>query len=202
MDDMDIILSWDSNKDFIVALIKNKVSNSIEIDDILQEVFIKYWLKNHEIKDKLKVREWLLSVSRFTIADYYRDKKNELIHSNKYRVSLDNLTENNSDESRKLIPIIWGLPLQYKNILLLSEIYGLPHKAISQRLNLTLSCVKTRVIRGRKLLAQKMQECCTFSYDKYGNIVSCSEKRSYLECVKKIEKSDLKMPPSFLPNDY
>jgi RNA polymerase sigma-70 factor (ECF subfamily) len=202
MDEKDIMLSWDSNKDFVIALIKRKASKSIEIEDILQEVFIKYWLKNHEIKDKSKVRGWLLSVSRFTIADYYRDKKTDLIHSYESSISIDNSTDINSDESRKLIPIICGLPPRYKNIVLLSEIYGIPHKLLSQQFDLTVSCVKTRVIRGRKLLAQKMKECCTFSYDKYGNIISCSEKRSYLECVRKFEKSDLKMPLSFLPNDY
>lgn len=201
MDKNDLILSWDCNRDEILAFIKKKVRKTNEIDDILQEVFIKYWEKNYKIIDKTKVRQWLLSVTRFTIADYFREKKDKTINPYHLENQNDNPTDNISDESRKLLPIIYDLPPKYRNILLLSEIYGIPHKVISEQLNLTLSCVKTRVIRGRKLLIDKMQECCTFSHDKYGNILSCLEKKGYLECVKRFEKSDIKLPLSVSSSD-
>ena len=187
MDEISLMLSWDRNKGGILSLIKKEVKKSHEVNDILQEVFIKYWEKNHEIKDKNKVRQWLLSVTRFTIVDYFREttkekKTKNLLNQN---FSFDPINEScHSDESKKLIPVILGLPLKYRNILLFSDIYELPHKAISKNLNLTDTCVRTRVMRARKLLAEKMHECCSFTHDMYGNIVNCIEKPDYKELIK------------------
>lgn len=72
-------------------------------------------------------------------------------------------------------------------MLMLSDIYGMPHKEISTEFDLTVSCVKTRVIRARKLLAEKMREYCLFSYDKYGNVLYCDEKQAYYDCLKRME---------------
>jgi RNA polymerase sigma-70 factor, ECF subfamily len=191
MNEDEIILYWDNYKEDIITFIKKRIKKTVETDDILQEVFIKYWKKNHEIKDKSKVRQWLLSVSRFTIVDYYREKKKdeEAKYSCGNEEFLNEADEDiHSDESKKLLPIIYGLPQKYKNILLLSDIYSIPHKDISKHLNLSLTCVRTRVVRARKLLAEKMKECCSFTHDKYGNIVYCSEKGSYSEYVKNYKK--------------
>jgi RNA polymerase sigma-70 factor, ECF subfamily len=191
MNETDLIFNWDCNKKVMISFIRKKVKKASDVDDILQEVFIKYWEGNQEIKDKSKVRSWLFSVSNFTIADYYREKKKELADRELFQneINPDSVFKNTSmDESKKLLPIIYSLPKKYKNIILLCDIYGLPHKTIAEHFNLSLSCVKTRVIRGRKLLGEKMRECCSFTHDKYGNIVSCSEKKTYLECLKNFKK--------------
>jgi RNA polymerase sigma-70 factor (ECF subfamily) len=195
MNEAEIILHWDNYKEDIISFIKKRIKKSVETDDILQEVFIKYWKKNHEIKDKSKVRQWLLSVSRFTIFDYYREKNKdkEVKFSFEKEEFLNKADENiHSDESKKILPIIYGLPQKYKNILLLSDIFGIPHKDISMRLNLSPTCIRTRVIRARKLLSEKMKECCSFTHDKYGNIVCCNEKATYTKYLKNYKK-DLKI---------
>jgi RNA polymerase sigma-70 factor (ECF subfamily) len=157
---LEVIEIWNSNKSMIISFIRKKVNIESDIDDIIQEVFIKLWTNNQKINDKDKILKWLFSVARYTVADYYRRKKGSTI-------SIESLNDNiptelsleNNEESKKLIPIINSLPNKNKNILLLSEIYGLPHKEIAQQFDLTISCVKTRVVRARKLLADRMREC-------------------------------------------
>jgi RNA polymerase sigma-70 factor, ECF subfamily len=190
MSDDDLILIWNYNKEKIISYIRKEIKRNDIVDDIVQEVFIKFWENHNDIKDKSKILQWLLSVSRFTIADYFREKKRNI-------VILDNLLADfciknfseTKDESRKLLPLIHSLPKKYENILLLSDIHGFSHKDISNQFNLSISCVKKRVERGRKLLGQKMEECCSFTHDKYGNIVNCSEKVKYLEIVKALKKN-------------
>jgi RNA polymerase sigma-70 factor, ECF subfamily len=191
MDKNELILQWNKYKEEIISYISKRIKKIGETDDILQEVFIKYWKKNHKIKDRSKVRQWLLSVSRFTIVDYYREKKKdkEAIFSCGNEEFFNEVDDTiHSDESKKLLPIIYGLPQKYRNILLMSDIYSIPHKDISKNLNLSIACVKTRVVRARKLLAEKMKECCSFTHDRYGNIVYCSEKGKYGEYVKNYKK--------------
>jgi RNA polymerase sigma-70 factor (ECF subfamily) len=195
MDKKDLILLWNDKKDKIISYIAKKIRDTDIADDILQDIFIKFWDNYDGIKDKNKVYLWLLSVARFTVADYYREKQNKSIKLDSIILNSCPCDNNESiDESHKLLPLIYSLPLKYKNILILSDIYGIPHKIISEQFNLTVSCVKTRVIRGRKLLSNKMHECCTFKHDKYGNIISCLDKKEYKVIVERFKKNNQNMP--------
>jgi RNA polymerase sigma-70 factor, ECF subfamily len=192
MNEADLILIWDKNKEKIISYIRKDIKSKAIMDDILQEIFIKFWENHNYIRDKDKILQWLLSVSRFTIADYFREKKrvnikfDNIIVDSCFNENSENVT---NDESRKLLPIIHSLPKKYENILILSDIHGFSHKNISYQFNLSISCIKKRVERGRKLLAQKMYECCAFTHDKYGNIVNCYEKDKYTEIVNSSKKN-------------
>jgi RNA polymerase sigma-70 factor, ECF subfamily len=198
MSEKEIISNWNANKGYILQLIKTKIKEKSKFEDIFQEIFIKYWNSNREIKDKNKVKQWLISVSKNTITDYYRqfyrekDLKNSLGGNSFQKISNEN---NYSEEIKKLLPVIYSLPLKYRNILLLSEICLVPHKEISRSLNLSVPCIKSRVVRGRALLAERMKECCSFTHDKYGNIVNCAEKKAYFDCLKNLKKNQIKMRP-------
>ena len=190
MEKTEIFEIWRVNKPKINSCIRKRIKRETDIEDISQEVFIKFWMKNEEIIDKDRILHWLYRVTLFTIADYYRKKEYIILSSLTHDTEITVLEadENSTDESKKLIPIIHSLPVKYKTVLLMSDIYGLSHKEIAKEFDLTLSCVKTRVIRARKLLAERMQECCLFSYDKYGNIIYCDDKQAYYDCLKKTEK--------------
>jgi RNA polymerase sigma-70 factor, ECF subfamily len=189
MTESETLFLWNSNKEKIFSQIRRKIRDTNTANDILQEVFIRFWEKNNTIKDKTKVFQWLMSVSRFIVADYFRQKDNNTINPLILEDDLKDEAENyNPDESKKLLPLIYGLPTKYRNILLFCDIYGIPHKVISELFNISISCIKTRVVRGRKLLADEMHECCVFNHDKYGNIIDCSEKKAYFECLKKFKE--------------
>jgi RNA polymerase sigma-70 factor (ECF subfamily) len=141
------------------------------------------------IKNGEKKILWLFSVARYTIADYYRRRTPDTPVKPIDIPDLESkAVESTSDESKKLLPLIQSLPERYKTVLLKSDIYGESHKEIAQQFNLSVSCVKNRVVRGRRLLAEKMHECCSFSHDTYGNIVHCEEKEAYFDCLEKMKK--------------
>ena len=52
-----------------------KVSNEDTADDILQDVFLKVHAKIDELKDVSKLESWLYQITRNSIIDYYRTKK-------------------------------------------------------------------------------------------------------------------------------
>jgi len=187
MQKTEILDIWCLNKPRIISFISKKIRSKSDIADISQEVFLKFWTKYNEIKDESKILNWLYSVARFTIADYYRKRETVVLYipTQEDKLLVHEEYYDHSDESKKLIPIINSLPIKYKTILLLSDIYGLSHNEIAQQFDLTLSCVKTRVIRARKLLAERMQKCCSFSVDRYGNIMDCTEKQAFIDCLKK-----------------
>ena len=189
MEKAEILEIWRVNKPKIISSIRKRIKRETDVEDVSQEVFIKFWTKNEEITDKDRILHWLYRVTHFTIADYYRKKEKRKfpILTQGAEASLPESPGSGPDESKKLIPIIYSLPAKYKTVLLMSDIYGLSHKEIATEFDLTVSCVKTRVIRARKLLAERMEECCLFSHDKYGNIIYCDEKQAYYDCLKRME---------------
>ncbi len=184
MQKSEVLDMWNCFKPKLQSYLSDKTKRKSDIEEILQVVFIKFWTKHQEIKNDDKTLNWLISVAKYTSADYYRNKENSVskIPFETSTIQLD--IENITDESKKLIPIINSLPTKYKTVLLMTEIYGLPHKEIAEQFDLSVSCIKTRVVRARKLLAEQMRKCCSFEYDKYGNIVNCTDKPAYYDCLK------------------
>jgi RNA polymerase sigma-70 factor (ECF subfamily) len=72
-----------------------------------------------------------------------------------------------------LRPFIAACPAAYRETLILSELDGLPHAAIAQRLGLSVSAVKSRVQRGREHLRQLLERCCEIALDARGAPMSC-----------------------------
>lgn len=179
---------WSFHKRKLYLYISEKTKRKSDVEDILHEVFIKFWTNHNAIKDKEKTLNWLISVAKYTIADYYRLKENTVLKSPIDSSIVKHDTEQTIDESKKLILIINSLPIKYKTVLLMSEIYGIPHKEIAEQFDLSVSCVKTRVVRARKLLSEQMRRFCEFEYDKYGNIINCDEKPPYFNCQKENKK--------------
>jgi RNA polymerase sigma-70 factor (ECF subfamily) len=77
--------------------------------------------------------------------------------------------EHNDDERRELgkcaLPTIEILPEGYREALLLTEIDGLPLKEVADRLNLSLSGMKSRVQRRRERLKRAFLDCRHFKID-------------------------------------
>jgi RNA polymerase sigma-70 factor (ECF subfamily) len=72
-----------------------------------------------------------------------------------------------------LHPFIAALATPYRETMALSELDGLPHAAISEKLGVSVSAVKSRVQRGRDLLRQSLERCCAIGLDARGAPVSC-----------------------------
>ncbi|MBP2643760.1 MAG: sigW [Firmicutes bacterium] len=61
--------------------------------------------------------------------------------------------------------IIEMLPDNYRMVIILSELEGLPNKEIADILGLSLDVVKARLHRGRAKLKKELLHCCNFSWD-------------------------------------
>jgi RNA polymerase sigma-70 factor (ECF subfamily) len=79
--------------------------------------------------------------------------------------------------------MIRELPEKYREAVQLAEIEGLPQQEIANRLSLTLSGAKSRVQRGRVLLKEVLDQCCTFHVDRRGNVMDCDPKPDRKACL-------------------
>jgi Sigma-70, region 4 len=94
------------------------------------------------------------------------------------------LPEHNDDEWRELgkcaLPTIEILPEGYREALLLTEIDSLPLKEVAERLNLSLSGVKSRVQRGLERLKRAFLNCCMLSLIAVGSRSTCGPRKAAL----------------------
>ena len=77
-----------------------------------------------------------------------------------------------------LRPTAESLPDGYREALLLADFEGLSQRQVADRLGLSLSGAKSRVQRARKLLRQRLEQCCELALEPGGKVVDFRRRRA------------------------
>ncbi|WP_179023797.1 sigma-70 family RNA polymerase sigma factor [Shewanella sp. Scap07] len=150
----------------LLAYIIKKIGHRDDAQDILSGVFVKLLQQQTPPNSPIA---WLYQVTKNAIIDYYRTRKpNEALPED----LLQEVEKSDAfrDMSECMRPMIMTLDDKYQHVLLLSELEGFKHQAVADQLNLSLPAVKSRVRRGRQLLASSIQGCCAPVVNKSGRI--------------------------------
>ncbi|MBQ7275691.1 MAG: sigma-70 family RNA polymerase sigma factor [Bacilli bacterium] len=104
---------------YLLCLAYNYTFSIIDSEDIVQEVFFKYYKRNKEFKDEMHEKNWLIRVTINQCIDFLRKKKN-----NKLIISVDyiNKLPNTSDGEKKdgeLIAYVNMLNYKYRTVIIL-----------------------------------------------------------------------------------
>jgi RNA polymerase sigma-70 factor, ECF subfamily len=164
----------------ITKRISNKVYDSMDIEDLRQEVFIRYAIGLKNIQNSDNLCGYLLRITDNIVNDYYRTK---------FKTQNDNFSpvlhpENSEDNTIlkeyslseiSVMTFINKLPDKYKEALILTEINGESQKIVAEKLNISYTALKSRVQRAREMLKSEILNCCDYKFDIYGNIISCCE---------------------------
>ncbi len=166
----------------ITKRISMKIESNTDVEDLRQEVFIRYVNGLKNIKNKDNLCGYLLRITDNLVNDFYRNKNkmssNDFNHIEPFESSKEMITEEYSLSDISLISFIDTLPDKYKEALMLTEIHGESQKKVAEKLNLSYSALKSRVQRAREILKTEILNCCDYKFDVYGNIISCCESKS------------------------
>jgi RNA polymerase sigma-70 factor (ECF subfamily) len=64
----------------------------------------------------------------------------------------------------------------------MAEIEGLSQQEAADRLGLSLSGAKSRIQRGRSMLKEALEQCCSFELDGRGRLMGCDPKPNQRVC--------------------
>lgn len=176
---------WEEFRSELYKYINSKVKNIYDTEDILQDVFMKIYKNIEKIDELSRIKSWVYKITRNTIIDYYRKKKDISIEIEKFEKGLDedqNLNNMNEEISLCLEEMILELPKKYQEVIGLYEQKEMKHKEISEKLDISVSASKVRLKRAREKLKMILLECCDFEIDIYGNIIDCKQKKK--DCYK------------------
>ncbi len=180
---MEIEALWSTFREPLKTFIFRRTHRAHEVEDILQDVFLKIYTKMDSLRDEQKLRPWIYQITRHSIIDYYRKDKPivelpvELPESNEP----DNMNLN-KELAKCLRSMIRQLPEKYREAIELTELEGLSQKDLSEKLGISFSGAKSRVQRGRQKLKEIISACCHLELDRYGNILDYREKNPTCTC--------------------
>ncbi len=164
---------WKEYHDQLLDFIRKRVKDHADADDILQEVFIKILSKIDTLKESDKLKNWLFQITRNTIIDHYRQQQKGKNIESSLNFFEDDQDENTSMKAAEgwIGLYIDGLPDNYRDAVIMSELNGLSINEIAKNLDLSYTNARARVHRGRQALKKNLTDCCTFHVDVYGNII-------------------------------
>ncbi len=165
----------------LFGYISKHVKIQDDIDDIIQDTFVKVKTNINKLINPAKVESWIFQIARNTMNDYFRKQKksfnneqnsDELIIEPNAFVDQDiNVQIQTKEFSEYAGFVVNELPEKYRKAVYMADIQGLSMKELAEELNISVSGAKSRVQRGRKLIREIILKCCDVNTDKYGNIV-------------------------------
>lgn len=168
-------------------IICKKVGHQDHCHDIMQEVYLKIILHLPKVENATNTAAYLVQLTNNTVTDFFRKTKS--LAANDLPDNLNPETIDQKDQSLQLAdcclrPMIESLPGIYRDALIRTELDGMKLKDYAHTAGISLSNAKVRVQRAKEKLKTIIQECCTYEFDRYGNIIDCI-KNSQGSCCKK-----------------
>lgn len=162
------------------AFVAKRVPDQADVDDVLQDVFLRLHRSLDALRDSSKLMPWLYRIAHRAVADHYRVPSRRREQPAGLAVDVDahaapsrpsswqngpDAAELRAELAGCLAPMIGRLASPYRQAVTLVELEGLTSKAAADRLGLSESGVKSRVQRGRLQLKKLLDACCTFEFD-------------------------------------
>ncbi|MFA5513259.1 MAG: sigma-70 family RNA polymerase sigma factor [Candidatus Kapaibacterium sp.] len=162
-------------KRVVASLIRKMIKDEDDIDDLVQETFIKAYNALDKYKSEYTFSAWIYRIASNSCIDFLRKKRLNVVSIDK-PISVnsdddDNLYIEIEDFSNRpdvellnrerysaLQNAIDSLPEKYKLIIKLRHEEELDYNEISKRLEMPLGTVKAHLFRARKLLLDELKQ--------------------------------------------
>ena len=136
------------------------LGNAHDVQDVLQEVLIRYMEKAPDFRDIEHEKAWLLKVTANLCKDFLRFNRCHIY------VNLEDLElTSHEPEDLDILKEVISLPPKWKAVLLLHYVEGYPLQEIAGILGISENAVKKRIQRGKEAL-QKHSSNTLFLHSK------------------------------------
>ena len=146
---------------YVSAVIRNQLGDCSreDVDELCMDVFLALWKnRNTSIQN---LRSWLVQVARNKAISFLRKKKLPTVPEEKAILVEDHSAGDLLDareRDRILREALLSLGQEDRKIFLQYYYYNQPMARIAEEMGMTLSAVKSRMSRGRKVLREKLTE--------------------------------------------
>lgn len=146
---------------YIYKILRNSISNELDIEEILSEVFIIFWKKYRELDRKTKVKPYLVGIAKNLIKKKYKEYsvniENIDDYENKiaYHIDTQELAEN-KEKSRIISESLSNIKDVDRNVFIMFYYNQKKIKDISKKFKISEVKVKVILHRVRKNIRKRV----------------------------------------------
>lgn len=166
---------WRTHRRWVAAIILAHRPQSVDVDDLMQEVAVKLVAKIATLRDNASFRPWLRQIAINVCRGSARNLKPALRLSQSSspeegaldpgRVAMPASTDDTAadcvdrnDAAQRLMKQALSLPPEYREPLLLRCVQSMTYQQIGELLDLPVTTIETRLARARRMLRQEVGE--------------------------------------------
>lgn len=154
---------WRGHRRWLAAILLSHKPREVEVEDLMQDVAVKFVSKLHTLRDPGAFRPWLRQIAVNAARECARSGKRE----REERSGLDPAgmelpgggmeaeAARIRDEAAELLEYAQTLPPEFREPVLLRCVKGMSCRQISEVLSLPITTIETRLSRGRKMLREE-----------------------------------------------
>lgn len=144
--------------DMLYHLALSNTQNKEDAEDIIQEVFCKYYTKMPSFTDSSHEKAWFIRVTVNQCRDHLRYRRLRT-HTPLHEIGeISGQTGITDDNALDVMQLLSYLPEKYRSIVILHYLEGLSVEEIAMSLGLGKSAVKMRLSRARERLQKTLKK--------------------------------------------
>lgn len=149
----------------VFSFVVKKVQDENLADEITVNVFSKVLSRLDKYDVDFQFKTWVLTIAQNTIIDFWRKRNKEAENAGMTMEEVSNEFEKSPEElliieedSLKIQQIVENMDAKYAEIIRLRFFEELSIKEIAEKLQLSVSNTKVRIMRAKKVLIQLLKE--------------------------------------------
>ncbi len=163
---IEFTIAFNRYKNKIFNYVLKMINDRMLVEDIVQNVFLKFFENMDSIKNKNNVSYWLFVTARNEIYGYYRSKKSKVDQFNVYDTEeLETEFQENLEEIFELkemkeliIKELENISIEQREPFIMKEFSGLSYKEIASIMNIDENTVKSRLYKTRQKLIERISK--------------------------------------------
>lgn len=168
--------AWDLLAERVGAFIARRLPHE-DAEDVRQEVLLKIFKGAPDLNDDARFGPWVYSIARNAVVDRMRSRQ---LPTAELENAPESRTTAQEPDAAPLLdcvaPFVARLPSPYRDALTLTDLRGLTQQEAAEMSGVTLSGMKSRVQRGRRMLREMFEECCQLTVDARGKVIDANRR--------------------------
>ena len=156
------------HSDSIYAMLLKFSGNNDDVNDLMQEAFMKAFLKIGLYDPRYDFGAWIYTIARNTFVDFSRSRKSNALNPQNLSPEIDNTAQSssptpedyiiNAQQRTQIERYISMLPEDYRQLFELRFLDEYSYEEIAEKLEMKLGTVKTRIFRVRNMMCRLITE--------------------------------------------
>lgn len=149
---------------------KSMLHSQIDPEEIVQEVFVRVWLKKEAIDPGKDFQSYLFSIAKHLVLDHLKSAVNRKLYFVGEHFQQDLLEEEGLDAAtienseEKLLGLIEQIPERRREIFRMSRFEGLSYKQIAERLNISENTVDSQIRNALAFLRKEFRKIVVLAF--------------------------------------